>query len=94
MPSDCLLTEKEVADLLGYSTKRLQAARISGDLRIPFIQLSARAIRYRMSEVDEWIASHKSFRSTAEYPQSVKCSEKETPRSGGERVITRPMIRR
>jgi len=70
MPNDTsLLTEKEVADLLGYSTKRLQAARVSGDLGIPFIQLSARAIRYRKSDVDAWIDSHKSFRSTAEYPK-------------------------
>jgi predicted DNA-binding transcriptional regulator AlpA len=55
MPNDNLLTEKEVADLLGYSTKRLQAARISGEMGLPFIQLSPRAIQYRKSDVDTWI---------------------------------------
>jgi predicted DNA-binding transcriptional regulator AlpA len=69
MPNDTtLLTEKEVAALLGYSTKRLQAARVSGDLGIPFVQLSARAIRYRKSDVDAWIDSLKTFQSTSEYP--------------------------
>jgi predicted DNA-binding transcriptional regulator AlpA len=68
MPNETLLTEKQVADLLGYSTKRLQAARVSGDLKIPFIALSKRAIRYRRGDVEAWIASHRSFTSTSEYP--------------------------
>jgi predicted DNA-binding transcriptional regulator AlpA len=70
MPNDTLLTEKQVADLIGYSIKRLQAARISGDLDIPFIRLSERAVRYSRSDLDKWIASRRRFLSTSEYPKT------------------------
>lgn len=50
----CLLNEREAANLLGFSSKALQAWRITG--RGPkFVRISARAIRYRRADLSQWI---------------------------------------
>ena len=51
-----LLTEKEVAQATGFSTRTLQKWRMIGE-GPPFVRISARAIRYRRVDIDEWINS-------------------------------------
>lgn len=51
-----LMTEKEVCEMLGLKPRTLQSWRLFG--RGPqFVRLSDRIIRYRMSDVEDWIAS-------------------------------------
>lgn len=49
-----LLTEKEVAKLLGMTPRFLQARRVRGD-GPPFVRISSRAVRYRLSDLERWI---------------------------------------
>ncbi len=49
-----LLTEKETARLLGMTPRFLQARRVRGN-GPPFVRISSRAIRYRVSDLDRWI---------------------------------------
>jgi len=52
-----LLTEAQAARLLNFTPRFLQARRARGD-GPPFVFISARAIRYRRSDLLEWIESH------------------------------------
>lgn len=52
-----LLTELEVANITGYSVRTLQLHRRSRK-GIPFVRLSYNKIRYRLSDVEFYIASH------------------------------------
>ena len=54
--SPILLTEKEAGKILGFSIRTLQKWRIEGQ-GPPFIRVSARAIRYRREDLDQWIES-------------------------------------
>jgi predicted DNA-binding transcriptional regulator AlpA len=49
-----LLTEKEAAKLLGMTPRFLQARRVRGN-GPPFIRISSRAIRYRVSDLESWV---------------------------------------
>lgn len=49
-----LLTEKEAAKLLGMTPRFLQARRVRGN-GPPFIRISSRAIRYRVSDLENWV---------------------------------------
>lgn len=52
-----LLTEIEAADLLRLTPRALQAWRYQG--RGPrFVKISARAVRYRPEDLDQWIEDH------------------------------------
>jgi len=54
MEKKALMTEKQAAEFLGFSPRALQQWRISG--RGPkFLKISARAVRYRPDDLDEWI---------------------------------------
>ena len=64
--SDPLLTDTDVARLTGRARKTLQKDRLrGGDDCIPFIRLG-RLVRYRQSDVVEFIARRPTFRSTSE----------------------------
>ncbi len=52
-----LLTEAQAARLLNFTPRFLQARRARGD-GPPWVSISARAIRYRRSDLLEWIESH------------------------------------
>lgn len=52
-----LLTEHETARLLNLTTRCLQAWRLRGT-GLPFIRISSRCIRYRMSDIQQWIDSN------------------------------------
>lgn len=55
-PRALLLTEAETARLIGFSTRTLQKWRMIGE-GPRFVRVTARAVRYRRSDIDEWIES-------------------------------------
>lgn len=61
---DQLLNTQEAARYLGMSEAFLERDRWAG-ARIPFIKVGSRAVRYRLSDLDSYIAS-KIRRSTSE----------------------------
>jgi len=54
--SEVLFTEKQAAEYLNLSQRALQSWRYSGR-GMPFIRISHRCIRYRKSDIDEWLDS-------------------------------------
>lgn len=63
---DALLTDADVARLTGRARKTLQKDRLrGGDNVIPFIRLG-RLVRYRLSDVERFIAQRPTLRSTSE----------------------------
>ena len=50
-----LLTTKEAALLLGVSTAFLERDRWAG-ARIPFVKIGTRTVRYKPSELEDYIA--------------------------------------
>lgn len=54
---DALLTEAEASDLLGLSTRTLQAWRCQGT-GPRFVRAGGRAIRYRRRDLIEWMESN------------------------------------
>ncbi len=52
-----LLTETEVARILGFSVRTLQKWRVRGE-GPPFMKVSARAIRYRRSDIKAWVEAN------------------------------------
>jgi predicted DNA-binding transcriptional regulator AlpA len=59
-----LLTQREAASALRLSERSMERMRVSG-LGPKFLRCSTRAIRYRQSDLDDWIAS-RLVRSTSE----------------------------
>ncbi len=57
-----LLTSKEAAALLAVSEAFLERDRWRGE-RIPYIRVGARAVRYRLDDLDAFIESRRSDRS-------------------------------
>ncbi|MBL3556874.1 helix-turn-helix domain-containing protein [Marinobacter sp. JB05H06] len=52
--NDKLLTTKEAAEYLGVSKAFLERDRWAG-ARIPFIKVGSRTVRYRLSDLEEYI---------------------------------------
>lgn len=50
-----LLTEDQAADLIGLTSRFLQARRHRGN-GPPFVRISSRCVRYRPEDLREWIA--------------------------------------
>ncbi|MDA8120192.1 MAG: helix-turn-helix domain-containing protein [Gammaproteobacteria bacterium] len=59
-----LLTTREAAALLGVSKAFLERDRWAG-ARIPFVRLGTRAVRYRRTDIDTYVA-HRIRRSTSD----------------------------
>jgi excisionase family DNA binding protein len=55
--AECLLTTREVAELLGLSTEAILRRWRAGD--IPAFRLSSKVIRFRESEVLEWLEARR-----------------------------------
>ena len=53
---DKLLTSKEAAPILGVSVAFLERDRWAG-ARVPYIKIGARAVRYRLSDLNAYIES-------------------------------------
>ena len=56
--SDPLLDTNQVARILGYRPRTLEGMRSRGD-GPPFIRLSPRAVRYRLSDLESWLDSRR-----------------------------------
>ena len=54
-PSKILLTEKEAAELIGFTPRFLQERRFRGGGPV-FCKVSARAVRYRPEDLHAWVA--------------------------------------
>ena len=52
---DRLLTTKEAATYLGVSAAFLERDRWAG-ARIPFVRIGSRAVRYRLGELENYVA--------------------------------------
>ena len=63
---DRLYNEARAAQRIDVSPRTLQKWRVTG-AGPPFIQLSARCIRYRHADLMQWAQQHRR-RSTSEYP--------------------------
>lgn len=50
-----LLTPIQAADFLSLSPRWLELKRYQGD-GPPFVRVSSRCIRYRLSDIEEWVA--------------------------------------
>ena len=59
-----LLDDREVARIIGRARSTLQKDRVAGT-GIPFVRVG-RLVRYRQSDVDAYLASLPSLRSTSE----------------------------
>lgn len=59
-----LLDDREVARIIGRARSTLQKDRVAGS-GIPFVRVG-RLVRYRQSDVDAYLASLRSLRSTSE----------------------------
>jgi excisionase family DNA binding protein len=55
--SECLLTTRDVADMLGLSSEAVLRRWRSGEL--PGFRLSTKALRFRESEVLEWLEAQR-----------------------------------
>ncbi len=55
LPEKLLLTEAEAARLIGFTPRFLQERRFRGG-GPRFVRVSARAIRYRPQDLEEWAA--------------------------------------
>lgn len=53
-----LLDTKQAATIIGMSEAFLERDRWAG-AKIPFIRIGSRAVRYRLSDLMEYIESHK-----------------------------------
>jgi len=49
-----LVCEKRAATLLGFSPRFLQSRRLRGDGPV-YVRVSQRAIRYRVSDLEDWV---------------------------------------
>ena len=64
--ADPLLSDTDVARLIGRARKTLQKDRLRGGKEsIPFIRLG-RLVRYRLSDVQQFIAQRPALRSTSD----------------------------
>lgn len=54
---DALLSPQEAADYLNLTTRFLEGRRRSGNSP-PWIALSQKCVRYRPSDLIEWVESH------------------------------------
>lgn len=52
--TDELLSQRQVAMLLGVSGRTIEGWRARGT-GPPFLRLSARAVRYRSSDIEQWL---------------------------------------
>ncbi|RAK51633.1 hypothetical protein DJ017_17510 [Phenylobacterium soli] len=80
-----VISRQEAADYLGISTDTLDRLRASG--RLPALQVSARLIRYRKRDLDEYL-------NACQTSLSSKSEPHQTGTSSGSRVDVRTASRR
>ena len=57
LPGPRLLTREEAAAVLGLSPQTLSNWASTGAGGLPYVQVSRRAIRYRLSDLEAWLAA-------------------------------------
>jgi hypothetical protein len=67
---ETLLTQAQVSAITGRAEPTLEKDRVAGR-GIPFVKLG-RSVRYRLSVVEDFIASLPVYRSTAEYTTAAQ----------------------
>ena len=60
-----LIKTQELAAILGVGVSTIEQARLTGRLPIPFVRLG-RSIRYNITDVENYIANLKAYKSTSE----------------------------
>ncbi len=76
-----LLTEKEVAKLLGFAPKTLQGWRARGHVKLPFVRVSRGCVRYVRSEIDAWIEGQLRTSTSDDAARGLILRERKTDRS-------------
>jgi hypothetical protein len=59
-----LLSDRDLSRVTGRSRSALQKDRLTGD-GVPFVRIG-RLVRYRWSDVQSWLATRPTFRSTSD----------------------------
>jgi predicted DNA-binding transcriptional regulator AlpA len=59
-----LLSDRELSRVTGRSVSTLQKDRLKGE-GVPFVRIG-RLVRYRPSDVETWLATRRTFRSTSD----------------------------
>jgi predicted DNA-binding transcriptional regulator AlpA len=59
-----LLSDRDLSQLTGRSRSSLQKDRLTGNT-VPFLKIG-RLVRYRLCDVEAWLASRRSVRSTSD----------------------------
>lgn len=70
--NEALFSQKEIANVLGISCAKLERDRWSGG-GIPYLKLGG-FIRYRKSNVLNWIKKHEVLNSTSKYDGGETCN--------------------
>ena len=68
--SECLLTTREVAEMLGLSSEAVLRRWRAGDL--PGFRLSTKVLRFRESEVLAWLEAHRRVSPLFDVPEVVR----------------------
>ncbi|MGH7470830.1 MAG: helix-turn-helix transcriptional regulator [Pseudomonas sp.] len=53
-----LLDERDAAAMLGLTPRTLQSWRASGAPNLPYVKVSSRCVRYRLEDLQRWVAEH------------------------------------
>jgi predicted DNA-binding transcriptional regulator AlpA len=69
--SNRLVNEKEAAHFLGYTVRALQNWRVRG-CGPKFVKVSARSVRYRVSDLSEWVDAHIVSSTSSHNPQHTR----------------------
>lgn len=78
-PISNLMITKEAAEYLRLSSSTLNKLRLTGGGPV-FVQLAGRAIRYRQSDLDEWVAASIAT-STSTYPANNRAKRPPLPKA-------------
>lgn len=69
--SNRLVNEKEAAQFLGYTVRALQNWRVRGG-GPKFVKVSARSVRYRVSDLGEWVDARIVNSTSSHNPQRTR----------------------
>lgn len=61
-----LLKQRHVEELTGLGKSTLEQARLTGRIKLPWVKLGSRIVRYPLAEVARFIVELKQFTSTTE----------------------------
>ena len=65
-----LISTKELAKILNIGVSTIEQGRITGSFPIGFIRIG-RTIRYRVDDVEKFLSSHRTYKSTSEADEDM-----------------------